>query len=165
MHFHLFVSHLVRLTSSHISLSHSHLPRHNAAPLAALLAVFVTTATPTILLVEDNGTLRRVLKLWLKGEDYTVLSASTGAEAREHAAQEGVQIDLLLTDVGLPDTDGVTLAGELMPAGNIGKLLYMSAIPLSKHRAEGRDIDRELFLAKPFARQEFIDRIAAELEE
>ena len=62
---------------------------------------------PTVLIVEDEGYIRRVLEAVLHAGGYRVLSVQNGAAAR--AGISAYMPDLLLLDLGLPDMDGIAL--------------------------------------------------------
>ena len=67
----------------------------------------------TVLVVEDEDVVRRFTCRVLEGHGYRVLSASDGAAALEVVSGHRGAIDLLVTDVVMPDMDGPTLAGQL----------------------------------------------------
>ena len=76
----------------------------------------------TILVVEDDSIVRMLIVDVLEELEYTVLEAADGAEALAFLQNDGQTIDLLMTDKGLPDMDGVKLAykaRELRPALSI----------------------------------------------
>ncbi len=71
------------------------------------------TATPpveTILLVEDEPPIRRLIRRALEGQGYQVLAVPNGQQAMVVAERHASEIDLLVTDVTLPDLHGVDLA-------------------------------------------------------
>jgi CheY-like chemotaxis protein len=70
-----------------------------------------TSKKPLILVVEDYPDSRRMLKFALETLDYGVLTAATGNEALSLAINNS--IDLIVTDVGLPDIDGIRVVREL----------------------------------------------------
>ena len=78
----------------------------------------------TVLLVEDEPSLRAIIQEILEAAGYSVLSAADAAAARLLAEYAGT-IDLLITDVGMPGT-GRELARELMALRTGMKVLYMS---------------------------------------
>ena len=84
------------------------------------------TATPpveTILLVEDEPPIRRLIRRALEGQGYQVLAVPNGQQAMVVAERHAREIDLLVTNVTLPDLHGVDLAYCL---GAIMKVLFVS---------------------------------------
>ena len=68
-----------------------------------------------ILVIEDYGDSREMLKLLVAGEGYEVLTAASAEEALEIIKQR--QIDLIITDLGLPGMDGMTLVRHIRGLG------------------------------------------------
>ena len=66
---------------------------------------------PIILVIEDNGDSREMMKLLLEDLGYRVLAAANGHEALALAASN--HLDLILTDLGLPDMDGIRVVRSL----------------------------------------------------
>jgi PAS domain S-box-containing protein len=83
----------------------------------------------TILVVEDNGSLISVIELTLRRAGYTVFSARTAEEAVSRCGKISKNIDLLLTDVVLPDMDGPALAKRLKEQRPGMRTVYMSGYP------------------------------------
>ena len=84
-----------------------------------------TTAAPpveTILLVEDEPPIRRLIRRALEGQGYQVLAVPNGQQAMVVAERHAGEIALLVTDVTLPDLHGVDLAYCL---GAIMKVLFV----------------------------------------
>jgi PAS domain S-box-containing protein len=79
----------------------------------------------TVLLVEDDENLRALTERVLARHGYTVLSAATAADA-QHLAARRPRIELLLTDVVLPGTDGHTLATAVQAGHPTMNVIYMS---------------------------------------
>ena len=108
-----------------------------------------TAAQPveTILLVEDEPPIRRLIRRVLEGQGYQVLDVPNGQQAMVVAERHAGEIDLLVTDVTLPDLHGVDLAYCL---GAIMKVLFVrrqddavlrpdlrrTSIPLNPFRAD-----------------------------
>ena len=63
-----------------------------------------------ILIIEDDSDIRKILKIYLKGESYEVLEASNGVEAME---QLDKQPDLVILDLMLPDIDGLSICKNI----------------------------------------------------
>jgi len=96
-----------------------------AFPAVSVQAKEPPKGTETILVVEDEKSLRRGISDLLSGLGYTVLAASSGAEALAIACREE-HIDLLLTDVIMPKMGGRELAELLRNLQPNLKLIYMS---------------------------------------
>jgi two-component system cell cycle sensor histidine kinase/response regulator CckA len=101
---------------------------HGAAdsPSNASLRAFPRGGTETILLVEDEESVRHLTSLLLKRSGYRLLVASTAEEALETARGYAGQIDLLLTDVVLPGLNGRRLANLLSPERPSMKVVFAS---------------------------------------
>ncbi len=104
----------------------------------------------TILLVEDESTLRIICEQVLSKLGYTIITAATGAEAMQKAAAAERKIDLLLTDVVLPQKRGEEVAGELRESRPDLKVLFMSGYTLDRLVWDGIDAQEINFLNKPF---------------
>lgn len=86
-------------------------------------------ATETILIVEDDEGVRVVASRILREQGYTVLEARRASEARRIWEKHGDAVDLLLTDVVMPDMNGPRLAEELKSTRPELRVLYMSGYP------------------------------------
>ncbi len=112
----------------------------------------------TILLVEDDPSVRSVTHRMLAGAGHEVIAASNGAEALSVAARHAAAIDLLVTDVVMAGLDGPSLAQRLTEARPGLRTLFISgyrrdyAIP---DAANGESA----FLPKPFTRGELIAKV------
>ncbi len=104
----------------------------------------------TILLVEDEVSLREVTALALTGFGYTVLTASDGREAIERMAEEGGQVDLLLTDVIMPEMSGRSLAETLGARYPELKVLFTSGYTDDAVMRHGVLQSEVAFLQKPY---------------
>jgi two-component system, cell cycle sensor histidine kinase and response regulator CckA len=82
--------------------------------------------TETILLAEDEATLRRTVARFLEGQGYTVLQAANGQEALQLMEDHGPGIDLLLTDVIMPGMGGRALAEQAQARRPGLRILFMS---------------------------------------
>jgi PAS domain S-box-containing protein len=118
----------------------------------------------TILLVEDDEALRHLTAALLVGQGYKVLEAKNGAAALAIAREKSAPIHLVLSDVVLPDLNGVELAGQLKKQRPGVLVLYMSGYPgelLSHHGVLDPGV---MLLQKPFTKADLITRVAALLE-
>lgn len=106
----------------------------------------------TVLLAEDEPSLRGLIQRMLVGAGYEVLEARNGAEALEHC--RSAEVDLVITDVHMPYLDGVSLVQQLAGQATAPLFLVMSA-----RRLEGCLPPGVVFLRKPFTRDELLDHV------
>jgi DNA-binding NtrC family response regulator len=107
--------------------------------------------TETVLLVEDDEGVLFLGEEILRRLGYTVLKAATPEDAIELAARRGGSIDLLITDVVMPQMDGRALAERLMSTHPSMKCLFMSgytADVIAKHGVLEPEV---CFIQKPFS--------------
>jgi DNA-binding response OmpR family regulator len=115
----------------------------------------------SILVVEDEPIIMRLVKNILAGSGYEVLCATTAEEGLKIATDRDGPIDLLLADVILPAMLGTELAIKLKKARPAMRVILMSG----KSRGSLSVLQGGWqFLAKPFMRSELLERIRAELE-
>ena len=107
-----------------------------------------TSGTETILLVEDQEVVRRLVRTMLETRGYVVLEAKDPDGALRIAESHATPIDLLLSDVVMPGTNGPDLAQRILMFRPSMKVLYMSGFPAATHL--GRLSSRAAFLPKPF---------------
>jgi CheY-like chemotaxis protein len=115
-----------------------------------------TRGSETVLLVEDEQAVRTVATRVLKNQGYFVLAACNGEEALTIADKVGDAIDLVLTDVVMPDMGGPELVERLTEKWPGLRVVYMSGYAQGdKMRAEMKDRDTS-FLQKPFSADSLI---------
>ncbi|MGE0448857.1 MAG: PAS domain S-box protein [Vicinamibacterales bacterium] len=107
--------------------------------------------TETILLVEDEEGVRALTERILRRAGYHVLSAATGTEAEDIAEADATPIDLLLTDVVMPDRSGPVLAGQLLVRHPEMKVLYVSGYTDDAVVRRGVVGEGMAFLQKPYS--------------
>jgi two-component system cell cycle sensor histidine kinase/response regulator CckA len=113
----------------------------------------------TVLVVEDEHSLRRLAQRVLERAGYRVLAASNGAEAREQFAQHRGRIDLLLTDVVMPGVSGPDLFRSLADQNPALSVVYMSGYPEEAiERQAGLDRSRP-FVQKPFTASALVEAV------
>src|SRR6478609_8168253 len=111
----------------------------------------------TILLVEDEENLHEALRLNLELEGYEITSAYTGPEALQKVAQE--YFDLIIMDLMLPQTDGVTVIETIRIQNNETPILILSAKNSSSDRVLGLKKGADDYLTKPFNLEELLLRV------
>ena len=115
---------------------------------------------PTVLIVEDEGYIRRVLEAVLHAGGYRVLSGQTGAAAR--AGISAYMPDLLLLDLGLPDMDGIALLKELRGWSRL-PVIVVSARSTERDKILALDCGADDYITKPFSSPELLARMRAVL--
>jgi len=144
-----------------------HLPRHSAvdgrAPKEeAPLMGEIEGGTETLLLVEDEPALLRLAKAMLEGAGYTVLAASTPSEAMR-IAERHASIDLLVTDVIMPEMNGYDLATRLSLLFPGLPSLFVSGYTGSEIRRQGASEAGMHFLEKPFTVRDLTNAVRGAL--
>lgn len=115
----------------------------------------------TILVIEDEDTVRNLLRTLLRLAGYEVLSCQQGAEALDLMEARGGTVQLLITDVNLGSgMDGFEAARSLRARMPSLKVLYMSGEEDADRLAERAEAS-ERFLPKPFTPRSFTDAVRA----
>lgn len=117
------------------------------------------TGHGTILLVEDEEAVRAFAARALVSRGYTVLQASSGMDALQIVEQNDGKIDLVVSDVVMPEMDGPTMFGELRKRGIKAKVIFVSGYAedaFAKNLPEGEDFG---FLPKPFSLKQLIETV------
>jgi two-component system cell cycle sensor histidine kinase/response regulator CckA len=136
-------------------------PAPAAAPPTALPMV---GGTETLLVVEDNVAIRNLVVTILRDLHYTVLEASTGADALQISAAHAGPIHLLLTDVVMPEMDGQEVAEQLVARRPDLKVLYMSGYAEAATASYGVLPEGTGFLPKPFTPEQLAQRVRVALD-
>ncbi|HEU0055114.1 MAG TPA: ATP-binding protein, partial [Longimicrobium sp.] len=121
-------------------------------------------AGETVLLVEDDPAVRRLVRRALEQQRYTVLTASDGAEAQRVASEFPGRIHLLLTDVVMPGGSGPAVARALLEDRPDLRVLYMSGYPGSTLSRYGLEGTGHAWLDKPFSPAQLANRIRQVLD-
>ena len=120
-------------------------------------------SAPSILVIDDQATVRRMAHRLLSEWGFRVFEAESGEEAMEvlETAKAGVQ--LVVVDVVMPLQDGVQVSRRICQRWPEQRILYMSAHPaevLAKHGLAELTVP---FLAKPFTREELLTKVSEAL--
>jgi two-component system cell cycle sensor histidine kinase/response regulator CckA len=117
-----------------------------------------------ILLVEDEDAVRSVAARVLLNHGYTVIQAHNGEEALDLLGELGDSIDLVVTDVVMPEMGGLALAEKLRAEKPELRLLYMSGYSEADKLQPGMNNFQIPFLQKPFAAESLILKVREVLD-
>ncbi len=143
-----------------------HIPAETSEPVvveAAKAPAADLTGRDTILLVEDEEAVRAFGARALASRGYTVLEAASGVEALEVVAAQDGKIDLIVSDVVMPEMDGPTMFGELRKRGIKCKVIFVSGYAedaFQKNLPAGEDFG---FLPKPFTLKQLVEAVKGSL--
>ena len=112
----------------------------------------------TILVVDDDPHIVRALAITLKGQGYTVVTATDGQSALHSAAQRPIAVMIL--DLGLPDMDGTAVISALREWSSV-PILVLSARHGSSDKVEALDAGADDYITKPFGLDELLARLRA----
>jgi len=120
------------------------------------------TGQGVILLVEDEDAVRSIGARSLKSRGFTVLEATTGLEALEVVEEVGGKIDLIVSDVVMPEMDGPAMFAELRKRGVTAKVIFVSGYAEEAFAKNLPDGDFG-FLPKPFSIKQLIETVKANM--
>jgi CheY-like chemotaxis protein len=152
------------------------------APRGSIFAMYLPLAEPeaepktaparpadaqreTILVVDDEAGIRTLIAKILRREGYSVLEAGTATEAAAIAAKHGSAIQLLVTDVMLPDRNGRQLAEKLVQSLPKLKVMYISGFTDDESVRAGAFPPGARFLQKPFTLGALIGTVSETLDQ
>jgi two-component system cell cycle sensor histidine kinase/response regulator CckA len=117
------------------------------------------TGRGAILLVEDEEAVRAFAARALASRGYTVMEADSGVEALKVVEKAGGAIDLIVSDVIMPEMDGPSMLTELRRRGLTAKIIFVSGYAddaFAKNLPEGEEF---LFLPKPFTLKQLVEAV------
>ncbi len=104
----------------------------------------------SILAVDDSASMRQMVSFTLKGAGYEVIEAVDGVDALNKA--KGRKFDLVVTDVNMPNMDGITLIKQLrvLPNYKFTPMLTLTTESSVEKKAQGRAAGATGWIVKPF---------------
>jgi CheY-like chemotaxis protein len=140
-------------------------PEQSVSPAVSTLSPAASTrCKETILVVEDDASVRQLVGAMLRSSGYTVVAPANPQEALTLCADPESCINLLLTDMVLPETDGVAIAQFARRSRPDLKVLYMSGYTehavLERNPMDGN----ALFISKPFTKAALLAKVREALE-
>jgi CheY-like chemotaxis protein len=143
------------------------LPRHSEfAPVSGERAVVAVRAHgwEAVLVVEDDPAVRGLTRRVLQERGYSVLEAGDGTEALRLAEEYDGPIDLLVTDIVMPEMSGRKLAENLRTMHPAAKLLFMSGFTEADVLQQGLLEAGAAFVEKPFSPERLATRVREALD-
>ena len=120
----------------------------------------MSESVATVVLIEDEQQIRRFVRAALEAESMSVYDAQTGRAGLTEAATR--KPDLVIVDLGLPDTDGLDIIRELRAWADV-PVIVLSARTREAEKVAALDAGADDYLTKPFGVPELLARIRAHL--
>lgn len=116
--------------------------------------------TKSVMTVDDSKTMRDIVAFTLRGAGYRVSEAEDGVKAL--AALRGMSVDLVITDLNMPNMDGVKLIRALRadPRHRSVPILMLTTESDAAKKAEGRSAGATGWLVKPFSPEKLVELVA-----
>jgi two-component system KDP operon response regulator KdpE len=114
----------------------------------------------TILIVDDEPAIRRLLRTSLGGQGFGVVEAGSGAEALQQIERE--KPDLLILDLGLPDVSGIEVIRSVRVRSAL-PIIVLSVRDDERGKVEALDLGADDYVTKPFGTEELVARIRTAL--
>jgi two-component system cell cycle sensor histidine kinase/response regulator CckA len=142
-----------------LEVAHEPAVTNGAAKEAAAKPKADLTGQGTILLVEDEEGLRSLNARGLRSRGYTVIEASNGIEALEELEARDGAIDLVVSDVVMPEMDGPTLLRKMRARNPDLKIVFVSGYAEDAFAKSLEENEKFDFLAKPFALSALVAKV------
>lgn len=117
-----------------------------------------TAAKPTLLVIDDEKQIRRLLRVTLEGEGYKVRETETGLLGLQEVAHQAP--DGIILDLGLPDLDGTEVIRRLREWSKV-PVLVLSVREAEDDKIGALDAGADDYLTKPFSGRELLARVRA----
>jgi two-component system chemotaxis response regulator CheY len=104
----------------------------------------------TILIVDDSASVRQVVSIALRGAGYEVVTASDGQDALKQL--DGKRIHLIISDVNMPNMDGITLVGEVkkLPSYRFTPIIMLTTESQEDKKRQAQAAGAKAWVTKPF---------------
>jgi two-component system KDP operon response regulator KdpE len=120
----------------------------------------MTSDRATVLVIDDEPPIRRLLRTTLAVQDYRVIEAADGAEGLSLLRHE--RPDVLVLDLGLPDIDGLELIRKIRAESPV-PIVVLSSRDDERGKVEALDLGADDYVTKPFGMEELVARLRAAL--
>lgn len=114
----------------------------------------------TVMIVDDSSSLRQVVSMALKGAGYETIEACDGKDAL--AKLTGDKIHLIISDVNMPNMDGITFVKEVKkhPKYKFTPVIMLTTESQEGKKAEGQAAGAKAWVVKPFQPQQMLAAVA-----
>ncbi|GAA1564004.1 response regulator [Dactylosporangium maewongense] len=104
----------------------------------------------TILIVDDSASVRQVVTIALRGAGYEVVAATDGKDALKQL--DGRRIHLIISDVNMPNMDGITLVGEVkkLPSYRFTPIIMLTTESQEDKKRQAQAAGAKAWVTKPF---------------
>ncbi len=117
-------------------------------------------AKPLVLVIEDEGPIRKFLRTGLESQGFQFAEASTGREGLAQAATRSP--DVVLLDLGLPDVDGLVVVKQIREWSTV-PIVVLSARGQERDKIQALDAGADDYVTKPFSMGELLARMRVAL--
>jgi len=114
----------------------------------------------TIMIVDDSASLRQVVAIALKSGGYDVLEACDGKDAL--AKMTGQKINLIISDVNMPNMDGITFVKQvkLLPNYKFTPIIMLTTESQEGKKQEGQAAGAKAWVVKPFKPEQMLNAVS-----
>lgn len=114
----------------------------------------------TVLIVDDSASLRQVVNIALKGAGYNVIEACDGKDALSKL--NGEKIHLIISDVNMPNMDGITFVKEAkrLPNYKFTPIIMLTTESQEEKKKEGQAAGAKAWVVKPFQPAQMISAVS-----
>ena len=114
----------------------------------------------TILIVDDSASLRQVVSIALKGAGYEVIEACDGADALQKL--NGTKLHLIISDVNMPNMDGITFVTEVKKLANykFTPIIMLTTESEEGKKQQGQAAGAKAWVVKPFKPEQMLAAVS-----
>ncbi len=114
----------------------------------------------TVLIVDDSASLRQVVSIALKGAGYEVIEACDGADALKKL--NGTKLHLIISDVNMPNMDGITFVTEVKKLANykFTPIIMLTTESEESKKQQGQAAGAKAWVVKPFKPEQMLAAVS-----
>ncbi|MCD6249352.1 MAG: response regulator [candidate division Zixibacteria bacterium] len=118
----------------------------------------------TILIVDDSPTVVKFLALSLKSKGYNIVAACDGMDALEKLSTLAEDVDLIITDLNMPNLDGYGLIKAVRQNRHTTPIIILSSEEDDEDQQRGMEVGANSYLVKPFKPAVLLGEVSRQLE-